>query len=214
MDKTFKKLSETFPKEAHKEVSFGRGFITIDAYHIIARLTEVFGLCGLGWGVKDVEFETHGSCCVARGTFWYSLEGDAVGEIAAVGDASVTKGNIAEAYKKAQTNLISKAASYIGVGLSVYQGRGLDDPYLDREAEAKRPAPKTKAQPSPEPKDKVQKHFYDFEKAPEEKYPALVNWLIKHGGKRIGTEGKRWVLPKALPTEKFREYKTNALTED
>ena len=48
-----------------------------------------------------------------------------------VGDGKVMKGNIAEATKKATTNLISKAASYIGVGLSIYKGEGYDDPYLE-----------------------------------------------------------------------------------
>ncbi len=104
----------------------------IDAYHIVSRLTQVFGLCGSGWGVKvtDWDLSPDGSNLAASGNLWYKLD-DKRCNVPAIGDARVFKGNIAEARKKAQTNLISKASSFIGIGLSVYQGKGVDDPYLD-----------------------------------------------------------------------------------
>lgn len=141
----FKALAKPFPKEAYREVKFGRQFTTIDAYHVIERLTEVFGLMGLGWGVEDLRYEIHEQSCAAHGTFWYRLHDDK-GVIHAVGDSQVIKGHVAEAYKKATTNLISKAASYLGVGLSIYQGKGIDDPYLDRAEVAKAPPPKQPSQ--------------------------------------------------------------------
>ncbi len=138
----FQACAKPFEAAAYKDVNVGRGFTTIDAYHIVERLTEVFGLCGQGWGTQNVTYELHDKNVAAIGELWYRLEeGGAVPErcvIPAVGDAVVFKGNIAEAYKKAQTNLISKASSYLGIGLSVYQGKGIDDPYLDRENTAGR----------------------------------------------------------------------------
>ncbi len=134
MDQLFQKLSKPFPAEAYKDVKIGRGFTTIDAYHIVERLTEVFGLCGDRWGVSVDEWRENGTNVACIGFLWY-MASDGMGQcrVMAVGDAQVIKGNIAEAYKKAMTNLISKASSFIGVGLSVYQGKGIDDPYLDRE---------------------------------------------------------------------------------
>jgi len=146
-DKIFAELQKPFPKKAYKDINFGRKMTTIDAYYIVERLTEVFGPCGVGWGlcketgcvsgVPDISVDA--SCAVAYGALWYKIE-DEVGYVVAAGDAKVMKGNFAEAYKKALTNLMSKAASYIGVGLSVYKGEGYDDPYLDQQSAAEKPA--------------------------------------------------------------------------
>lgn len=139
IDPRFKALAKPFEAEAYKDVKIGRTFTTIDAYHIVERLTQVFGLCGTGWGVEVTEWREYSPHCVACiGHLWYDSDGKRC-LVPAVGDAQIMtdkKGNVqvAEAFKKAQTNLISKAASFLGVGLSVYQGKGIDDPYLDREA--------------------------------------------------------------------------------
>jgi len=137
MDARFRQLAASFPLQAYKEVKIGRGYTTIDAYHIVERLTSVFGLCGTSWGIDVKEWRHEGGNVLAIGSLWYVDEGEAERHhVTAVGDASIIKDNIAEAYKKAQTNLMSKAASFIGVGLSVYQGKGIDDPCLDRAHEA------------------------------------------------------------------------------
>ncbi|MDX9982301.1 MAG: hypothetical protein RBU25_19935 [Lentisphaeria bacterium] len=139
IDPIFRELAKPFGRDAYKEVRLGRTFTTIDAYHIVERLTQVFGLCGTGWGVEVTEWREYSPHCVACiGHLWYDSDGKRC-LVPAVGDAQIMtdkKGNVqvAEAFKKAQTNLISKAASFLGVGLSVYQGKGIDDPYLDREA--------------------------------------------------------------------------------
>ena len=126
-------LARPLPPGAYKDLQLGgRKMTVIDAYHIVSRLTQVFGLCGSGWGVKvtDWDLSPDGSNLAASGNLWYKLD-DKRCNVPAIGDARVFKGNIAEARKKAQTNLISKASSFIGIGLSVYQGKGVDDPYLD-----------------------------------------------------------------------------------
>ena len=155
-------LEQAFPDGAYKDVSLGaRTFTTIDAYHIIDRLNTIFGLTGKGWGLCDsidsgtpkgkpeIKVETcteiktmpaghtkevSTRTVVAYGILWYTLDGEYYGVVAS-GDARVIKDNVAEAYKKALTNLVSKASSYLGIGLSVYQGKGHDDPYLDEQAD-------------------------------------------------------------------------------
>lgn len=123
------------PKKFLKDVKLGRTFTTIDAYWIIEQLTRHFGLMGSGWGVRDVEYFPHGEKNVeCRASLWYidPATGN-YGQIDDVaGDAQVIGGNVAEAHKKAYTNFISKAASYLGLGLHVYLGITADDPYLDR----------------------------------------------------------------------------------
>lgn len=143
-------LTRPFPKDAYKTVNIGRQFVSIDAYHVIERLTEVFGLSGKGWGTRVDRWETSGTDVAAIGVLWWR-DGDERHEVPAVGEGRIMKQAVAEGMKKAHTNLISKAASYMGVGLSVYQGKGVDDPYLDRQAEmgtAPAPAPAaTREQP-------------------------------------------------------------------
>tara|TARA_R100000655_G_scaffold47879_2_gene85157 strand:+ start:1566 stop:2216 length:651 start_codon:yes stop_codon:yes gene_type:complete len=139
----FHRLAAPLPKSAYKDLKLGgRTMTVIDAYHIIARLTQVFGLAGAGWGVEVDEFRQEDGNVAAVGHLWYMLEGKRYA-VSAIGDARIFKGNVAEGMKKAQTNLISKASSLIGVGLSVYQGKGIDDPYLDQEyAKEDRSVPK------------------------------------------------------------------------
>ena len=132
MDPRFKALAVPFTdRQAYKDVSMGSFTLTtIDAYHIVERLTEVFGLCGEGWGLRVDEWLREGDNVAALGVLWYlpkgTMQDDSLGfaqvsqverrEVFAVGDGVIRKGNVAEAYKKATTNLMSKAASYLGVG--------------------------------------------------------------------------------------------------
>ena len=53
----FHKLAAPLPKTAYKDLKLGgRTMTVIDAYHIISRLTQVFGLAGYGWGGEVDEF--------------------------------------------------------------------------------------------------------------------------------------------------------------
>ncbi len=140
----FEKLKAPFPDSAYKELSFGSYNMTsIDAYHIVERFTEVFGLCGMGWGYHDLTFDVHGDNVACKGDIWYCVPGapEVKYYVFAVGDGVVMGGKTAEAFKKAQTNLLSKASSFMGVGLSVYKGEGHDDPYVERSESLSAPAP-------------------------------------------------------------------------
>mgnify|MGYP001059415580 CR=1 FL=1 len=142
-------LTAPFPKDAYKTVNIGRQFVSIDAYHVMERIAAVFGLAGKGWGTRVDRWETSGTDVAAIGVLWWR-DGEGRHEVQAVGEGRVMKQAVAEAMKKAQTNLISKAASYMGVGLGVYQGKGVDDPYLDRQAEmGHAPAPAERREQPP-----------------------------------------------------------------
>ena len=139
----FHRLAQPLPSSAYKELKLGgRTMTVIDAYHILQRLTQELGMQGWGWGIHVDEYIEKDGFIAAMGHLWYNHKGQKC-TVPAVGDARIFKGNFAEGRKKAQTNLMSKASSFMGVGLSVYQGRGIDDPYIDAEyAKEDREVPK------------------------------------------------------------------------
>ena len=132
----FKELGQPFPDDAYKKVTYGkREFITLDAYHIVERLTRIAGSCSVGWGWKDLIFTPYPDSVSCHGIFWIKDPHTGITlEIPAVGDGAIIKGSsAAEAAKKAQTNMMSKAVSFIGVGtVDLYQGKMLDCPLTDR----------------------------------------------------------------------------------
>tara|TARA_R100001129_G_scaffold186671_1_gene180313 strand:+ start:8775 stop:9425 length:651 start_codon:yes stop_codon:yes gene_type:complete len=185
----FHKLAAPLPKTAYKDLKLGgRTMTVIDAYHIVSRLTQVFGLAGFGWGVEVEEFRQEDGNIAAVGHLWYIIEGKKY-TVSAIGDARIFKGNVAEGMKKAQTNLISKASSLIGIGLSVYQGKGIDDPYLDQEyAKEDREPPKLDAG--------------DWKKAATLKGKALNELGVCEREKLI--EWRNRVMSQSLSDEAFR----------
>jgi len=130
----FEQLAERLPDGAYKTVNVRGGFTSIDAYHIVERLTDAFqGICGHRFGIHVDEFQHHDKCVAAIGYLWYRLpddDTDAVYKVPAVGEGQQRGGSVADAMKMAQTNMMSKAASYIGIGLSIYKGQHIDAPIL------------------------------------------------------------------------------------
>ena len=125
----FEHLSGRMPDSAYKTVNMRGGFTSIDAYHILERLTDAFGLCGRGWGIEVEDFQHHDKCIAAVGHLWYRLpDDDTLYKVQAVGEGQQRGGSVADAMKMAQTNLMSKAASFLGIGLAIYKGQHLDAP--------------------------------------------------------------------------------------
>ncbi len=198
----FHTLARPLPPGAYKDLQLGgRTMTVIDAYHIVSRLTQVFGLCGSGWGVKvtDWDLSPDGSNLAASGSLWYKLD-DKRCSVPAIGDARVFKGNVAEARKKAQTNLISKASSFIGIGLSVYQGKGIDDPYLDEVSlKEDRKPPKLKAEAWLKATTLKGKPLADLS---ESERDALYGWAEKTITQSLSDDGFRlWHLVLQMRTE-------------
>ena len=126
----FEHLAGRMPDSAYKTVNMRGGFTSIDAYHILERLTDAFGLCGCGWGIEVEDFQHHDKCIAAVGHLWYRLPDDdtVFYKVQAVGEGQQRGGSVADAMKMAQTNLMSKAASFLGIGLAIYKGQHLDAP--------------------------------------------------------------------------------------
>ena len=125
----FEQLAGRMPDSAYKTVNMRGGFTSIDAYHIVERLTDTFGLCGCSWGIEVEEFQHHDKCVAAVGHLWYRLpDDDQTYKVPAVGEGQQRGGSVADAMKMAQTNLMSKAASFLGIGLAIYKGQHLDAP--------------------------------------------------------------------------------------
>jgi hypothetical protein len=127
----FKELAERLPDAAYKSVNMRGGFTSIDAYHIVEKLTSVFGLCGVGFGMRVDTWHTTDKAVAAEGVLWYRLPDaadDSIYEVPAIGEGIIRSGSLADAMKMAQTNMLSKASSFIGVGLAIYKGQHVDTP--------------------------------------------------------------------------------------
>lgn len=133
---TYKKLS-TPPENAIKQIDGGRliGFSDINAQWRIEALTEMFGLCGVGWYFERVKEETF----VCESTqeivlyvdinLYYKLpDGKWSKPIPGRGgDFLIVKEKKGlhvndEAYKMATTDALGTAAKMIGVGADIYRG--------------------------------------------------------------------------------------------
>ena len=119
----YERLKKPFPKDAYDEdKSRGFSLTTIDAYHVIDRLNEVFGLCGTGWKLQVNEWIKTEDEIILIGELSYNVNGD-IKTVPCVGGKRIIKNNLTDAYKSAMTNAICKGASFIGVGLNVYKGQ-------------------------------------------------------------------------------------------
>ncbi len=143
-------VSTTNPENT-KQVSYGRKFTAIDAYSQIEEATKQFGPAGIGWG-WDAKFNfiEDNNVVYCDLTLWYIFNGKR-GEIPASGGCGL-KGKPAEdseAKKKAQTDAITKALSYLGFNADVFRGRFDDSKYV---SQVTKQVAKTKAKEAAEKK--------------------------------------------------------------
>ena len=174
----YENLKAKFPNSAYgKDKSRGFELTTIDAYAVIERLNDVFGVCGEGWKLEIKEWLRIEQEIICIAELQYDL-GGVLKSVPCVGGKRIVKENYADAYKSAQTNAICKGASFIGVGLDVYKGEfSIKDHYNNATSYTKpatKPAPTSQTQQQAEPKkeytvdpndtrvisDKQRKRFY------------------------------------------------------
>ncbi|MCW1959829.1 MAG: hypothetical protein KIH64_015045 [Mycobacterium sp.] len=112
-------------------------------HYIVRRLTEEFGPCGIGWGVKILSermerMGTDDVLHIARVQLWY-VHDDKRGEIEQVGQTKAcyrTKGDGGylkvdeDAPKKSVTDALVKCASYLGFAGDIFSGRWDDSAYV------------------------------------------------------------------------------------
>lgn len=121
----FHKLAAPLPKTAYKDLKLGgRTMTVIDAYHIVSRLTQVFGLAGFGWGVEVEEFRQEDGNIAAVGHLWYIIEGKKY-TVSAIGDARIFKGNVAEGMKKLRLILFLKPLVLLALDFQFIRARAL-----------------------------------------------------------------------------------------
>lgn len=154
MSDIWEQLSKTDPKHT-KGFSRAGGFkgTAIKPQWVVQRLTEVFGPCGIGWGVGEPTFQVVNAgneilvYCTA-----YCWHGDRDNVIHGVGgDKVLTQRQSGpftddEAFKKAFTDAIMNAFKFIGVGHDVHMGRFDDSKYVQEVEREFANGPKT---PSP-----------------------------------------------------------------
>lgn len=122
---TYNKLTEDFPQEAlSKDSSRGFDLTSIKAQYIKERLNEVFGIWG--WEVVGKHEATTSSILyfgklIVRVMSTDKDKSALIRVVESVGYSMVKK-NLGDSYKSAQTDFLSKAASFIGIGNEVFKG--------------------------------------------------------------------------------------------
>lgn len=109
-------------------------------YYIIRRLTEAFGMCGIGWGfdIKEQDYRTFGDTTIhiALVRLWYVRDGKR-GDVEQIGQTKMcymtSKGSLLvdeDAPKKSVTDALIKCASYLGFAGDIFAGRWDDSQYV------------------------------------------------------------------------------------
>jgi len=122
-NEVYKALAAEFPAEAIQgDSSRGFALTTIKAQYIRERLNEVLGI--MGWSFGGEYEEREDGSVLFKGGLVFTVE-EKQNRIFSVG-YSAKKKNVGDSYKSANTDSLSKCASFIGVGNSVF--KGLVDP--------------------------------------------------------------------------------------
>ncbi|MBI9044591.1 MAG: hypothetical protein JEZ06_08905 [Anaerolineaceae bacterium] len=222
------KLDEELPADAYK--SAGVSWLTdINPAYMRAALTEVFGLCGVGWGysynpqnlVVDRSDAKTTVAFITHGIFWYVLvnEDDSCLKQTIETNGGSKNNNPEYALKGAVTNMIGHAVSNIGFQESVYKGirdhknvgkttakKPAAKPIATKPVATKtaaKPATKAKPEPQPEPIPELEEICPDFQDGGEKSPADYVIEISKHKGKRLGDlpdKAVDWYANKMKPT--------------
>lgn len=132
------------PKEALKSIGGGRlkGMTDINPQWRYKAMTEVFGVCGIGWKYQIVRLWSEGSPSDGLMAFAeilvYIKDGERWSDgIPGIGGSALVakeKGGLHqndEGYKMATTDALSVALKMLGVGADIYAGRWDGSKYID-----------------------------------------------------------------------------------
>lgn len=143
---------ETTDPDMTEKVNFGAfKFTTIDAMYQIKRVTELFGPCGLGWGLRNQKFEMltvdpsdpHYNLLCFTCELWYLHEGQQ-GTIEIAADIELfenTKNGwkrTSDPMKKVRTDALTKGLSWLGFSADVFMGKFDDAKYVQELQQHKR----------------------------------------------------------------------------
>jgi|TARA_R100000049_G_C1955828_1_gene110390 hypothetical protein len=141
-----------------KRVEVRGGFTAICAYSQIEVATRMFGPMGIGWGYT-VEYEVTGKLLLAHLRLWYQHGETRSEPIYVVGSSTLSD----DGHKKACTDALTKALSYLGFNSDIFTGKYDDNKYVQglraekRQAQQEaKPVPKTVAKPVPKTAPKTE----------------------------------------------------------
>ena len=131
-----------------KHFTKGGGFsgTAIKPFYLMHKATEVFGVCGIGWGWSELEHTVVVGVWCSKVELWF-IYNNQRGTIQQWGQTVMQGKNKhgdfvdEEAPKKAVTDAVTKCLSYLGFAGDVHMGKFDDSKYVDeREKEEKKAA--------------------------------------------------------------------------
>lgn len=184
----YNKLKEV-PEEAQKKITGGRlnGMTDIKPMWRIEKLTEVFGICGIGWKTKIknkeiLEGANGEKIAIVDIDLYVKIDGEWSDAIEGTGGSSFvtneTKGLYTsdECFKMAYTDAISVACKSLGMGADIYWG----DSKYNKQQEIT-----TREQAEQYKIDFGKKHNGQTLKEIIENDKDYANWLYKNGDNTI-----------------------------
>jgi hypothetical protein len=129
-------------------------------YYLVERMTESFGMCGIGWGLNIVNERMErltdtDVLHVAVVELWYK-QGDALGSITQIGQTKAcyktSSGSMLvdeDAPKKSVTDAMTKCMSYLGFAGDIFSGQWDDSKYVQELNKEFAQSPAPKLQPPP-----------------------------------------------------------------
>ncbi len=144
-------VEQTDPDMTDK-VAFGAfKFTSIDAMYQIKRTTEVLGPCGLGWGIRNQNFEMltvdpadpHYNLMLYTAQLWYKIDGqegslDIAADIELFENTKNGWKRVSDPMKKVRTDALTKGLSWLGFSADVFMGRFDDQKYIQKLQQEKR----------------------------------------------------------------------------
>lgn len=144
-------VEQTDPDMTDK-VNFGAfKFTSIDAMYQIKRTTEVLGPCGLGWGIRNQNFEMltvdpadpHYNLMLYTAQLWYKIDSqegslDIAADIELFENTKNGWKRVSDPMKKVRTDALTKGLSWLGFSADVFMGRFDDQKYIQKLQQEKR----------------------------------------------------------------------------
>jgi hypothetical protein len=163
----------------------GKPLTNVNPHEAVRRMTEIFGPCGSGWGIKSGQVMDLGDILQMEISVWYkpfilgldfSNDPSQIATVVAWGGVKRDTGD-PDLYKKMFTNGFSKAVSYLGFASEVYLQKNNPNPAADPVAPPASPPPPPPSAP----------HFVHSDETPRDwapladyyistKLPSLCHW--------------------------------------
>lgn len=120
-DEMREKLREDFPQEAYKQHDSKKYLTTLSAMYVVERLNDVFGIGR--WNLVHNVVNDNGKYVLMSGQLMI-IDYDCSIPIQFGGHATTGTGKeIADGYKSAITDILSKSASYLEIGIDMFKGK-------------------------------------------------------------------------------------------